>query len=87
MSRSESLRMSCSSLGLVIGMRDVVGEAFLHRLDDDRPGRIGLGRRHADAFGFELGAQDVEQVARAEHLQRLRAVRAHLASSGADRGR
>ena len=58
--------------------RDVVGEPLLHRLDDDRRRRIGLGGGDAHAFGFELVAQDVEQVAGAEHLQRLCAVRAHL---------
>ena len=39
-------------------------------------GGPSLGRRDADALGFELVAQDVEQVAGAEHLQGLCPVRA-----------
>jgi hypothetical protein len=70
--------MSCTRLGFVIGIamsyfsRSWIGAMMTGRR------RIGLGAGDAHAFGFELAAKHVEQVAGAEHLQRLRAVRAHL---------
>src|SRR6185369_8278230 len=49
---------------------DVVSNPLLYRLNNNRLGRVRLGDCHTHAFGFELSAQNVEQIARAEDLQR-----------------
>ena len=57
------------------GNGNVVGQPISQRFNNHRPWRIVAGGGHAHAFGFELIAQHLEQVARAKHLQRLRAIR------------
>ena len=79
------MRTLCIETWFGDGNGDVVGQPLLHRLDDDRPWRIVRGRCDTNAFCFELLTQDVQQVARAEHLQRLGAIWADRLSSGAAR--
>ncbi len=55
---------------------DVIGQPVLHWLDDHLAWRIVRGRGDTNAFCFKLVTQDVEQIPRAEHLQRLCAIRA-----------
>ena len=67
--------------------RDVVRQPFPHRFDDHRRRGSRAGARHADALGLQLLAEHPQQVARAEHLERLGPIRAdsrHGPQSAAD---